>query len=146
MNQTTNYQLSQWESTDRILMSDFNSDNAKLDEALKSHDDELAALEANLEEKGNCAVLVTTYNGSGAYGEDRPTSVTFPNGEPDLVVVMDTEGRNYIILKGATSAVNENYRVNVTWSAAGVSWYSTQNSSGQMSSGLHYVFFVYLRE
>ena len=36
MNHTTNYQLSQWESTDRILMSDFNSDNSKIDAALKA--------------------------------------------------------------------------------------------------------------
>ena len=42
LNQTTNYQLSQWESTDRILMSDFNSDNAKLDAALKAHSDAIA--------------------------------------------------------------------------------------------------------
>ena len=35
MNQTANYQLSQWETTDRILMADFNSDNAKIDGALK---------------------------------------------------------------------------------------------------------------
>ena len=34
LNQTTNYQLSQWEATDRILMSDFNADNAKIDAAL----------------------------------------------------------------------------------------------------------------
>ena len=34
MIQTANYQLSQWESTDRILMSDFNSDNSKIDAAL----------------------------------------------------------------------------------------------------------------
>ena len=43
MNQTPNYQLSQWESTDRILMSDFNSDNAKLDAALKAQSDAIAA-------------------------------------------------------------------------------------------------------
>lgn len=34
MRQTDNCQLNQWESTDRILMEDFNSDNAKLDAAL----------------------------------------------------------------------------------------------------------------
>ena len=42
MNQTPNYQLSQWESTDRILMQNFNSDNAKLDAALKAHSDAIA--------------------------------------------------------------------------------------------------------
>ena len=43
MQKTTNYQLCQWEKTDRILMEDFNSDNAKLDAALKSQADALAA-------------------------------------------------------------------------------------------------------
>lgn len=34
MLQTTNYQLNQWEKSDRILMDDFNRDNEKLDSAL----------------------------------------------------------------------------------------------------------------
>ena len=34
MNQTTNYQLSQWDASDRILREDFNADNAKLDAVL----------------------------------------------------------------------------------------------------------------
>ena len=34
MNQTENYNLSQWAKTDRILMVDFNADNAKIDAAL----------------------------------------------------------------------------------------------------------------
>ena len=33
-NHTPNYQLSQWERDDRILMEDFNADNAKIDAAL----------------------------------------------------------------------------------------------------------------
>ena len=36
MQQTTNYQLSQWDPEDRILRTDFNSDNEKIDTALKS--------------------------------------------------------------------------------------------------------------
>lgn len=43
MNQTTNYQLSQWEDTDRILRVDFNNDNAKMDAALKANADAIAA-------------------------------------------------------------------------------------------------------
>ena len=34
MNQTPNYQLNQWDKSDRIMMEDFNADNAKLDAAL----------------------------------------------------------------------------------------------------------------
>lgn len=43
MKQTQNYQLNQWELTDRIRMEDFNGDNAKIDAALKSQADALAA-------------------------------------------------------------------------------------------------------
>jgi len=45
MNQTKNYKLSQWAMTDRILMKDFNTDNAKLESALSS----LASKDANLD-------------------------------------------------------------------------------------------------
>lgn len=34
MNKTEKYQLNQWEKTDRIMMEDFNADNAKLEAAL----------------------------------------------------------------------------------------------------------------
>ena len=34
MAETGNYQLNQWESTDRIMREDFNADNAKVDQAL----------------------------------------------------------------------------------------------------------------
>lgn len=34
MTKTINYQLSQWAKSDRVLMEDFNSDNAKIDAAL----------------------------------------------------------------------------------------------------------------
>ena len=33
-NQTTNYQLNQWEPTDQVQRTDFNADNAKIDAAL----------------------------------------------------------------------------------------------------------------
>lgn len=32
--QTSNYKLSQWGKTDKVLMEEFNSDNRKIDEAL----------------------------------------------------------------------------------------------------------------
>ena len=44
MNQTANYQLCQWDPTDRILMEDFNSDNSKVDAALKAQADTLESL------------------------------------------------------------------------------------------------------
>ena len=35
-NHTTNYQLCQWEATDKVLRTDFNEDNAKIDAALSA--------------------------------------------------------------------------------------------------------------
>lgn len=43
MNKTANFQLTQWEKTDRIMMEDFNRDNAAIDAALKSNADAMAA-------------------------------------------------------------------------------------------------------
>lgn len=43
MQQTSNYQLNQWEGTDRILRADFNADNAKIDAAIAELREELAA-------------------------------------------------------------------------------------------------------
>ena len=34
MNKTQNYKLNQWEKSDRVLMEDFNADNAKIDAAI----------------------------------------------------------------------------------------------------------------
>ena len=43
MTKTTNYQLNQWAKSDRVMMDDFNADNAKIDAALKANADAIAA-------------------------------------------------------------------------------------------------------
>ena len=43
MNKTPNYQLNQWAKSDRVLMDDFNADNAKLDAALKANASAISA-------------------------------------------------------------------------------------------------------
>ena len=43
MNKTANFQLTQWEKTDRIMMEDFNRDNAAIDAALKGNAEAVAA-------------------------------------------------------------------------------------------------------
>ena len=72
MNQTQNYQLSQWESTDRILMSDFNSDNSKIDAALST-----------LAQSRNCRVYFQSYQGDG----NASRTFTFP-AKPLMVQVV----------------------------------------------------------
>lgn len=43
MNKTTNYQLSQWDPDDKVLRTDFNTDNARIDAALKVNADAISA-------------------------------------------------------------------------------------------------------
>ena len=83
MNQTTNYQLSQWESTDRILMSDFNSDNAKLDAALGTLAQTVTGHTTALAQKGNCRIEYQTYTGNGASAR----AFTF-SGKPVMITAM----------------------------------------------------------
>ena len=54
MQHTQNYQLSRWEKDDRIMMEDFNADNAKLDAALKANADAVGALQTG---KADAAAL-----------------------------------------------------------------------------------------
>lgn len=48
---TTNYDLNQWEASDKVLRTEFNADNAKIDAALKANADAIAA-EAAAREAG----------------------------------------------------------------------------------------------
>ena len=65
-NQTTNYQLNQWEATEQVLRTDFNADNAKVDAALAGQMDQasldnLASPGDNL--TGTTAALSATHHG-----------------------------------------------------------------------------------
>ena len=44
MTKTPNYQLNQWAKSDRVMMDDFNADNAKIDAALKANADAIHLL------------------------------------------------------------------------------------------------------
>lgn len=128
MNKTQNYQLSQWEKSDRVLMEDFNADNAKIDGALKAEADaraaETAALRAAITKFGNCRIETQTYTGTGKCGADNPTRITFP-AMPTFFVVfggrsvaMGFGGEDYITSITHTSGQSYSFgcsSYNVTW-------------------------------
>lgn len=129
---TANYQLSQWVKSDRIQMDDFNSDNAKIDTALKALADKDTAMEAALASCGNCKIVYGTYTGNGKSGSANPNKLTF-SGKPVLVIVQEEEQTsnmdiNLRMLRPCTwaqgAATNDNWVNAVTWGAAQVQWYS----------------------
>ena len=78
-NHTTNYQLCQWEATDKVLRTDFNQDNQKIDAALAAHDGELAAL-------ADCMVF-GEYTGDGT--ADRAINLGF---KPRVLILSGSWG------------------------------------------------------
>ena len=103
-NHTTNYNLNQWEATDKVLRTEFNEDNAKINAALKANADAIDALEGQMSAvqtgKGNCQIWTTSYTGTGSASHSR----TFPQ-EPLLVVIMGDRFQ-LVALRPCTSAYN----------------------------------------
>ena len=132
MHKTANYQLNQWVKSDRIQMEDFNSDNAKIDAALKAHADILA-------HSGNCKVVFGTYTGDGTYGAANPRTLTF-DGTPVLVVIQPkvfAQGGSdrLLLIRGtdwgyAKDEDHVNYRCNVVWEPKSVTWYGDSRAYG----------------
>jgi len=78
MKKPEHYQLNQWELTDRVLMEDFNADEAKSDKVIA----EVVATASN------CKSITGTYTGKGKHGAGNPTSITF---DGELLVVLPAE-------------------------------------------------------
>ena len=155
-NQTERYGLSQWEKSDKVLMEDFNADNAKLDAALAAQAEamedkaDVTALEAlartvntlsgtvsgqssTLSRKGNCQIYYSTYVGAGPYGSAHPSRLTFP-GRPLLVFIADGKGADFLALLPGGLGVNVNnnsYYTPITWGSNYVSWYNNQSADIQ---------------
>ena len=149
MKQTSHYQLNQYEASDRILHGDFNSDNQKIDAALKAHADILA-------HSGNCKIVLGSYTGDGTYGAANPRTLTF-DGKPFFVAihtkVYSLGGSDRLLLvRGADWGYakdedHTNYRCNVTWGDRSVTWYPDSRAyGGANGDGVVYCYIALLAE
>ena len=92
MNRTNNYNLCQFEETDRVRRTDFNEDNAKIDGAVKAVDRRVDGLEASKADKTALAaveakisrIVTGTYAGTG--GSSGVRRISLP-GRPKLVLI-----------------------------------------------------------
>ena len=75
MTKTTNYQLNQWDPTDRVLRTDFNSDNQKIDAALS----------------GMPKIVFGSYTGNGTASHDFQRDITV-GFTPRIVLLMTSNG------------------------------------------------------
>ncbi len=137
-NYTSNYGLCQWEPGDKVLRSEFNGDNAKLDAAIKAVDSRVDGKASNsalnslkntvnslsttitgqgntLEKKGNCQVVVSTYTGDGKNSRTH----TFPK-KPVMFFIIGNA--LMFVGYGSTWAMNHDgsFAINTAWSGTSV--------------------------
>ena len=134
-NHTEKYELNQWLPTDPVIRTDFNEDNAKIDNALKGLSDGLAAaqtekadqsaldaLAAEVAKKATTAALeavraampklvVGSYTGTGTCGQSNPRTLDFTatlGRRPKFVVVRSKDGdhRCLFLIPGMTNSNN----------------------------------------
>ena len=123
MEYTKNYQLPLWDKEDSVLRTDFNENNQKIDAALAT--------------TGNCKIIAGSYIGTGTYGVDNPTELTFDK-QPLIVFVLG--GARQFTLLGAyntamalvSGSTNLDY-LPVTWNDHGLSWYHNTAAINQMN-------------
>ena len=132
-NQTTNYQLNQWEPTDQVLRTDFNADNAKIEGALAAHDSEISALETQntaletaMAAKGNCKLEYQTYTGNGASAR----AFTF-SGKPRLICIVGSDNYFLLAAQGIPRSVcyggGGDEASSAVWSGSGVTLSNSNN-------------------
>ena len=157
MTKTENYQLNQWDAADPIRREDFNSDNAAIDAALnaiknaaeedmQSLGETVAAVAAGMGTGGkNCRIAWGTYTGTGTYGADNPTRLTF-DFCPMWVFVASEEvyidGKSILMRPNSRALAEFGGAIFVTWEDLAVAWYTTatvnQNLSQNNTSGYTY--------
>lgn len=134
MNHTTNYNLPQWEDSDRVTRGDMNTAMASIDAAL-----------------GNGAkIAVGNYRGKGTYGTESRNSLTF-DFTPKLVLLyydarIMTLDQATPIYWGVTYSTdffadNATRRIFMSFSGNTMSWYSLVSAPYQFNaSGTRYYY------
>ena len=105
-NQTSNYQLNQWEPTDQVLRTDFNADNAKLDAAiaeLESGKADQSALSALSSTVTSLSLNLTKLTFGSYVGNDEASRTISLGFTPKAVLVFTSFGATYDGLEYSSS-------------------------------------------
>ena len=148
-NFTENYQLSQWEAADKVQRADFNSDNAKIDAAIKAQADARAALAATVAENvtrlsklEKLKIETFTYTGNGQEGASHPTVLTFSRqplfflifSTTDIMLASPFLSRQYLNI---TSGFFYAGFASITWNGNQVSFYSDSQGTTFGGNGIN---------
>lgn len=147
MNKTANFQLNQWVKSDRIQMEDFNSDNAKIDAALKASEDKAAAALAAVASCGNCFATHGNYMGNNQLSK----TLTFPH-PPVLVVIRELTNASspyhMVLIRGCSNAngygSSSSAAVGVAWNGNSVNWQHSGDERAEFNKTDHAYYYAAL--
>ena len=151
LQQTSNYQLNQWDAEDRIQREDFNGDNSKIDAALAgekaARETAVTALTAAVAKCGNCRIVYGSYGGNDQYGSSNQNTLTF-DGTPLFIVL---SGRyHFYSVKGSQYAQTicstslSPTTLFMTWDSQSVSWYTSESADKQLNLSDETYFYIAL--
>ena len=161
-NYTEHYDLCQWETTDQVQRTDFNADNAKIDAALAAKADStdltgvseavsglssvVAQHAAALSKLGNCRIEILTYTGTGTYGSDSPSTLTF-SALPKFVLIAGIRAIAFIrggtvsntqVTSGSGNFSASMSSLTVSWSGTTMSYYGSHEIAQLNNAGSTY--------
>jgi len=124
MQKTSNFNLNKPEAADPMRIEDFNQNADLIDAALA----------------GMPKIVTGNYVGTGTYGKDNPTTLTFPFPPKVVGIVVDAAGQRRggtIFVTGQTksSGIGPTYASNsaydhvLTWSGNSISWYAADTDT-----------------
>ena len=134
MNRTNNYNLCQWEAEDKIQRTDFNADNAKIDQALKNLEAVAAGKIDETALEPFPRMLTGSYVGTGVQNHTLHLEV-----KPKLLMVFGSRYQSFMVY-GCTTAscmnYSNGYHISVTWSNEGrtVYWASGRDTETALNT------------
>ena len=132
MEHTTNYNLPQWEASDRVTRGDMN--------------DAMSAIDTALGALGDKPYVTGSYRGTGDYGTYHRNTLEF-DFLPRLIFICGGDGTSPVtagflcypcLLGNASGQI-----LNVLWSETGVTWFATTSAAAQLNSNANYYYIAF---
>ena len=132
-NYTEHYQLCQWEPEDKVLRTDFNEDNQRIEAALN----------------GQVQIAYGQYIGTGECGSSHPKRLEFPFTPVFVLIYNNTSSgfTGYPWLRGLDRgymyrSLDSYSAAKVTWEDRAIQWYYTDAVTQLNTKDAVYTYFV----
>ena len=128
MQKTERLQLNLIEGSDSVDWGPLNENAQLLEAETTAMREQLSALSADLGAGGkNCRIAVGSYVGTGTYGPDKPSRLTFDFCPAFVLIRTNVAFYSSVFMRGSAEGSicwNQSNSVNLIWGDDSVSWYN----------------------